>query len=467
MYKIINILKTYLRLPGDRFNNNIIRKNLLQAIPFWIGAVLTGLFAIFYANIFEQCEHLLSAILAWHPWMIFILSPLCFVTSWWLVKRFAPYSKGSGIPQVMAAVELSKPKTNALISKLLSLKIIVIKVLSSMVMVLGGGAIGREGPTIQISGSIYKIINKLLPNSWPRISKKNMIMTGAAAGLSAAFNTPLGGIVFAIEELTRTHFTYFKTALFTGVIIAGFLTQSISGSYLYLGFPSVSDVSLWILIPLILVSAICGVLSSYLSDLMLAIFKFKTKLKTHKQEFTFVFCSALIIATLAYFSSEQILGSGKSLITHVLFNKDKHLDWYIPILRMIGTGLSFTSGGAGGIFAPALAGGASVGAVFSELFHATSNESNVLILAGMVAFLVGVTRAPFTSAILVFEMTDRHSILFHLMLAALVASIFAMYISKHSFYDVLKHQYLRDIEVENMKSKIKTLEEKHSSDKKE
>ena len=446
MYGAVNFLKKYLRLPTtNKVNSNRIRNNLLQAIPFWIGAVIVGLFAILYTQLFHYAEVLLGEILAWHKWLIFILMPVSFLTAWWLVKKYSPYAKGSGIPQVMAAVELSNPKEYKKTTKLLSLKVLFIKTISSIIMVLGGGAIGREGPTIQISASIYKKINELLPASWPRISKKNMIMTGAAAGLSAAFNTPLGGIVFAIEELTRTHFTYFKTALFTGVIIAGFLTQSIIGSYLYLGFPKVNNISLWIIFPVILVAAVSGVLSSLLSQGMLVILKFKNRLKNNKEEVLFLLASSLIIATLAYFISEEILGSGKEVIEEVLFSSNKVLPWYTPFLRIIGTGLSFTSGAAGGIFAPSLGAGATVGSVIGGMFNYTPSEMNLLILVGMVAFLVGVTRAPFTSAILVIEMTDRHSLIFYLMLSGLVASFVAYSINRHSFYDVLKTGYLKNL----------------------
>lgn len=150
--KWLHYLKVFLRLTTDRINNQKIKNNLLQAIPFWVGAVITALIAILYAKLFDLSEHLLSYILSINKILIFIVTPLCFVISWWLVKRFSPYAKGSGIPQVMAAVELSTPKTNHLIEKLLSLKVLFIKILSSLILVLGGGAIGREGPTIQVSG---------------------------------------------------------------------------------------------------------------------------------------------------------------------------------------------------------------------------------------------------------------------------------------------------------------------------
>lgn len=165
MQKVINFLRYYLRLSTDRIHSHKIKNNLLQAIPFWVGAVITGLFAIFYASLFRYAEEVLAWILGWHKWLIFILLPSAFLISWWLVVKFAPYAKGSGIPQVMAAVELSTPKNHKKIPKLLSLRVLCVKIISSAIMVVGGGAIGREGPTIQISGSIYKKINELLPAS--------------------------------------------------------------------------------------------------------------------------------------------------------------------------------------------------------------------------------------------------------------------------------------------------------------
>jgi len=111
----------------------------------------------------------------------------------------------------------------------------------------------------------------------------------------------------------------------------------------------------------------------------------------------------------------------------------------------LGPALSFTSGGAGGIFAPALSAGASIGAVIAEWIHLTPDEANVVILTGMVAFLTGITRAPFTSSIIVLEMTDRHSLIFYLMLAGLTSSLFSLLVSRHSLYDALKESYLKDL----------------------
>lgn len=446
MRRILVYIRKGLKKSFDNIRNEQLKHNLLQAIPFWIGSVITGFFAVMYAKIFAWGENLLHFILDWHDWMIFIIAPIGFVLSWWLVKEFAPNAKGSGIPQVMAAVELANPKEHRKIRSLLSIKIIVFKIISSVVLVIGGGAVGREGPTIQIAGSIFRKVNEYLPEWWPKISKKNMIMTGAAAGLAAAFNTPLGGIVFAVEELSKTHINYFKTALFTAVIIAGLTAQTLAGSYLYLGYPKTNDVSLMVMFPIILVGGIAGILASQLSVTMLKISDWKKrKLKTDRSNVLFLVVCALVIAFISFFISREVLGSGKEIMERVLFTPDKHEDWYVPILRMLGPALSFTSGGAGGIFAPALTAGASIGSVISGIIHLTPNETNVVILAGMVAFLTGITRAPFTSAIIVLEMTDRHSLIFHLMLAGMVSSLFSILVSRHSLYDVLKMNFLAEI----------------------
>lgn len=446
MYPIFIYIRRGLKKSFDNIRNEQLKNNLMQAIPFWIGSVITGFFAVMYAKLFAWGEGLLNIIFDWHSWMIFIIAPIGFVLSWWLVKEFAPNAKGSGIPQVMAAVELANPKEHTKIRGLLSIKIIFFKIISSVILVIGGGAVGREGPTIQIAGSIFRKVNEYLPEWWPKISKKNMIMTGAAAGLAAAFNTPLGGIVFAVEELSKTHINYFKTALFTAVIIAGLTAQTLAGSYLYLGYPKTHDVSLMVMFPIILVAGVSGILASQLSVIMLKMNEWKKRsLTTDKANVFFLVVCALIIASIAYFINREILGSGKEIMERVLFTKNKHEDWYVPILRMLGPALSFTSGGAGGIFAPALSAGASIGSVISGVIHLTQNETNVVILAGMVAFLTGITRAPFTSAIIVLEMTDRHSLIFHLMLAGMVSSIASILVSRHSLYDVLKVNFLSEI----------------------
>ena len=326
--------------------------------------------------------------------------------------KFAPFSRGSGIPQVSAAIELSSPKSNHKVNSLLSLKIIFIKIISSLVMVLGGGVIGREGPTIQIAAAIFKKINDWLPSWYPKVAKRNMLITGAAAGLAAAFNTPLGGIVFAIEELTKIHLSFFKSALLTGVVLAGFTALNLLGPYLYLGYPVLSEFPSWIVLIILPVAIITGLLSTEMCNAILLINKQKKKMKRNYQKIIYIVVCGLIIAALGVLIDSRLFGSGKEIMITTLFTNDKHLEWYMPILRIIGPIFSFTVGGSGGVFAPALTAGASIGAVIAGWLHLAASSSNLIILCGMAGFLTGVTRSPFTSAILVLEMTNSHNIIF-------------------------------------------------------
>lgn len=417
----------------------------MLALPFWVASLFTGLIAVAYTKMFTWAEEGAHALFSDYRWSFFIITPVCFLLAWCLVKKFAPFSRGSGIPQVMAAVDIISPANLNKVNKLLSLRVILIKIASSLVMVFGGGAIGREGPTIQIAGSIFRLVNKWLPAWWPKINKKNMILTGSAAGLAAAFNTPLGGIVFAVEELAKTHINYFKTALFTAVIVAGLTAQGLLGPYLYLGYPNVGDLSAYIFLLVMLVAVVSGVGGSLMARSIFKLLRWKSGFKLMSHHIFYVLTCAVLLISIAYFFHPGIMGSGKDLMTGTLFSEQKHLPAYSPFLRIAGPILSFTTGAAGGVFAPSLSAGASVGSVISGLFHLPDTESNLLILAGMVAFLTGVTRSPFTSAILVLEMTDRHSVIFHLMLAAMISTLVSYFIDKRSLYERLKEEYVKEL----------------------
>lgn len=427
-----------------------LRTSLLQALPFWIASLITGVMAVLYTKLFERVEKWGIMIFHAHSWLLFIISPVGFILAWWVVKHFNTYARGSGIPQVMAAIELATPKENHQVDKLLNIKMMLVKIASSLLMIFGGGAIGREGPTIQIAGTVFRKINQWLPPSWPKISYKNMLLTGAAAGLAAAFNTPLGGIVFAVEELAKTHISHFKTAIFTAVIIAGLTAQAFLGPYLYLGYPDVSHLSQYVFLGVVLVAAVAGWSGSLLSLLILKVLIWKDRL-THKYaEVLYVLLCALVLSTVAYFINDAILGSGKAEMAKLLFTPNKSVGWQIPVARMLGPLLSFTTGASGGIFAPSLGAGATIGSFIAGWFDLSASNTNLLILSGMVAFLTGVTRSPFTSAILVLEMTDRHSVIFFLMLAATIASLVSSMVSKHSLYEHLKVQFIMKFHQEDM-----------------
>jgi H+/Cl- antiporter ClcA len=309
-------IRKVLKRSFDRISNDRLKHNILQAIPFWVASLVAGLLAVAYSKAFAFLEGTTFDVLRYHGWFIFVLTPVCFLIAWWLVAKYGPYARTSGIPQVRAAIELDTTHYDKKIKKLLSLKILVVKVVSGLFMILGGGAVGKEGPVIQLSGIVFKKFNDWLPSWWPPISKRNMITAGAAAGLAAAFNTPLGGIVFAIEELTKTHFSYFKTALFTAVIIAGLTAQGILGPYLYLGFPDVTHIKNSIVFALIIVSIFSGLLGSYMSIIILRIFRWKKSFKFTYQHIIYVVVCALAMASIGFFLDPKILGSGRNIMLY-------------------------------------------------------------------------------------------------------------------------------------------------------
>src|SRR4051812_42193345 len=105
-----------------------VRKSILQALPFWVASLLTGLVAVGFTKLFGYTEGYLQSILEWNGWMIFLMTPICFLLAWAVVQWFASNARGSGIPQVMAAIELSTPRHDEKVDKLLNLRIIVTKI---------------------------------------------------------------------------------------------------------------------------------------------------------------------------------------------------------------------------------------------------------------------------------------------------------------------------------------------------
>lgn len=445
-FPLYHKIKNNIKSKFDSIDNTGIKLNFLNALPFWIGAIITGLVSVLYATLFSLAEEAAKHVYDEAGWLFFIITPLSFVFATWLVLRYSPFAGGSGIPQVTAAIELSNPKQKHRVRGLLSFRVILVKIASSLTMIFGGGSVGREGPTIQISASIFKKINDLLPDWYPKVSKRNMIVTGAAAGLASAFNTPLGGIVFAIEELTKTHFSYFKSALLTGVIIAGLTALNILGPYLYLGYPDTMNISKWLIIAVIPLAILAGLAGSGMGKFILFLIDKRRRIKKRSWSLVYAGFCGLILAVLAIHIDHRAFGSGTEIMQTTLFTDDKTVEWYVPVLRIIGPVLSFSSGAAGGIFAPALSLGASIGAYISGLIDISNAEMNLLILCGMVAALTGITRSPFTSSILVIEMTNDHGMIFYLMLTALSANLVSSLVSRRSFYDHLKERFIQEVQ---------------------
>lgn len=421
-----------------------VRENLLRSVPVWIASLIAGAVAVAYARLFSDAESMGARLFLYQPLWMFVVTPTCFVVAWFLVARYAPLARGSGIPQISAALDFANTPYEHAIQKLLSFRILLVKILSSTILALGGGAVGREGPTIQISAAIFRLVGLWTPVRWPAYTERVLILTGSAAGLAAAFNTPLGGIVFAIEELSRLHFNAFRTTLLSAVIVSGLTAQTFLGPYLFLGYPRVGGAGLMLALSVIVVAAVTGIVGAYFSRIVFSIIQQVRKIRAMKWQFSVALLLGLLLATVAYMHSMKVMGSGKDILSSLLFGATSDTSADTAAMRMLGPLISFISGGAGGIFAPALSAGATIGAFVSTYVAATPSQFNILILAGMVSFLTALTRSPFTSTVLVLEMTDRHSVIFFLMLAGLVSYSGAWLVSRQSLYDRLKALYMRD-----------------------
>jgi len=396
-----------------------IRENpVLENFPYWVAGFLVGALAILYSGLFDKSIELCRWILTEHPSWLFISAPLCFVFGRWIVEKYATAAGGSGVPQVIQALNLESPQHNSQIEEILSLKVASIVVLSSVICVLGSGALGREGPMVHIGACLFYVVGKKFGKIWPVIEHRSWIMAGAAAGIAAAFNAPLAGVVFVLEELAAQHFHRFKTAVLTAAIIGGVVSQWISGKYLFLGYPKLGVVPLssipW--------SLGLGVLAGIVSVPFLLMgstgvrkwfaFYFHTRIQVAA-------ATGILVAAIAVFLNQNSIGGGISVIQNLLFEPDFRADWSLILARFLATTLSHLSGCAGGFLAPSLALGAAIGSWFSTVTNYSNH--NLLVLVGMSAFLSAVVRAPFTAWVIVMEMTDRRSAVFPLMVASLVS----------------------------------------------
>lgn len=414
----------------------------LQAAVLWVSAGVTGLIAVLYAQAFRMVEGGFARLVGFDPLWAAGAAPFLFLAAWWLVDRWAPEAAGSGIPQILAVIEADgKPGASVFADRLLSVKVGVVKIASSLLCLAGGGAIGREGPTLQLSGIVFHFFGKHVRRYYPGSDERTWVIAGAAAGLASAFNTPLGGIVYAIEELGMKHFHKIRTALLTAVIISGLTAQSFLGSYLYLGYPRLRSVTApeWLIVLAIGFSG--GILGGLFGRLLLRGVRWRRAITTRPRLALVAIGCGVGAGVLGYLIPASH-GPGGELISGILF-EGRAASWAMTGARVLASALAYLSGAAGGIFAPSLAIGASFGSKLAFLFGL--ENLNLFAMLGMIAVLTGVTHTPFTSFILVMEMSDRHSAVFPMMLAALLAQSAAKALDEKSFYENIRDLvYLRE-----------------------
>lgn len=400
-----------------------IRRLWLHYGIFWIGAVATGLVAVMYAKLIDFGYDTFLRYTTSFRWLPLLLTPAMAALGVWITRRWFVGAEGSGIPQVIATLHEGRE----LGPRLLSMRILVGKIGVSFLSILGGLTIGREGPTIHVGAALMFSLRRFYPARFRSIRgaalERNLALAGAAAGLSAAFNAPLAGVVFAIEELTRSFEQRTSGVLITAIIFAGVVSLGLQGNYTYFGtinidghFPDM------LAIAAVMLGAVTGVAGGAFCWLLLNTNRWMpARLMVWRKAHPVAFGAAcgLAIAVIGIAAGGHTFGSGYAEARGMLEGNSR-LGASYPILKMASMIGSYLPGAPGGLFAPSLAIGAGIGNALHLMFG--QMQLPMLIALGMVGYLAAVTQSPITAFVIVIEMINGHALVLSLMTTALIAS---------------------------------------------
>lgn len=375
------------------------------------------------------------------PWALLVWTPALTVLIAYATRRWFPLAAGSGIPQVKAAIDPELPPDRWTLFA--SLPLSAAKMLLGTAGFAAGLSIGREGPSVQVAAGVMQHARRWLsPRS--TIDTRALLIAGGAAGIAAAFNAPLAGVVFAIEELAGRMEARASGVIITGIVLAGLVAVSAFGNLSYFGVIRVPQPGWNLLLPGLLVSLASGAAGGVFARLMIAsLTGAPERLNRLRARFPlrFAACGGLAIAVIGLATGGLTFGSGSESVKKMLAGHDGLTPLY-TVLKFIATWLTAWCGVPGGIFAPSLSIGAGIGDGVAQL--AGPSLGPALIAMGMAGFLAAVTQAPLTAFIIVMEMVDGHSMVLSLMASAMLASLVSRMISR-PLYDTLAEHMLASV----------------------
>lgn len=394
------------------------------------GAILIGLVALLFARLADWAGTTFLTFVARWPWVPIVVTPAGFVLLVWVTRRFAPAASGSGIPQVIAA---SRDPERGM-SKLVSARTVVTKLFLTAGALLFGASVGREGPTVQVAASIMGYAHRIagIP------LRASVFIAGGAAGVAAAFNTPLAGVAFAIEELASAYEQRMTLLVMAAVLIAGMVSLGLAGDYIYFGAMrqtlSVSNA----LVAAPVAGLLGGVLGGLFSRLMLAAGStaFGPMAWLRGRPLLLAGGCGLVIAITGV-ATGLTWGTGYRTAHAVIAGSDVPL-WF-GAAKFVSTLATAISGLPGGIFAPSLSVGAGIGDMLRSIFP--GYPPGAIVLLGMVAYFTGVVRAPLTAVIIISETTASRGLMMPLLAAALVADFSAQLVCKERLYHGLSKRF--------------------------
>ena len=412
------------------------------AVLFCAGIVgtLAGLVGVAFARAVSLVQHLRIDLLAdaesssWRLYgCAFLASALLAAVGYFLVRKYAPEASGSGIPEIEGALEELRPVR--------WWRVIPVKFFGGMGTLGAGMVLGREGPTVQLGGNIGRMIGDLLKVKHSE-ARHSLLATGAAAGLAAAFNAPLAGILFVIEEM-RPQFRYNLIAIkavFIGVIMASIVFRIFNGENAVINVGRLADApvnTLWLYLLLGMLFGLVGVAFNKLVFVFQDAFQklYAGRLGRH------IAIGALLgggcgVLALVYAPGA---GGGFELIPEAAkggFTFYALLGMFF--VRLLTTLLCFCSGAPGGIFAPMLALGTVLGTAFGlgagALLPGLHLDPGTFAIAGMGALFAASVRAPLTGIVLVLEMTDNYQLILPMIITCLGATLLAQFLGGKPLY---------------------------------
>ncbi len=375
-----------------------------------------------------------------HPW-IFLTVPTGFLFAWFLARRFAPEVAGDGVPEAVAALEVHSGRMRG--------RVIPLKILATAATVGTGGSAGREGPIVQIGAAVGSVISRRFNLGEDQV--RSLVAAGAGAGIGAAFNAPIAGMLFALEVILSSFAARHMSAIVIASVTAAVTTRTIVGEQLELQtdvyrLQEFSELILYAGLALAIV--LIGVL--FLNGLG----RLDSFLRPRARALGFVrpLIAGLLVAGLI-FLEPRLFGTGQSVINGLLAGDVGSSVWWTLILLAIGkavaTSLTTTSGASGGAFMPSLFMGAAVGTGFALLvgeIWPSPIESGAFAVVGMAAMFAVVGRAPLTAILMVFEVTGArdYQLILPLMLTATLGTFLAERFHPDSIYTmVLDHMGIK------------------------
>lgn len=391
-------------------------------------AAAAGLFVVGFTLLTEAALQQFKQLHAWQPWMVFLWTPACVVGLVWITQRFFPGAAGSGIPQVMAALDPATPPQQR--GLFVSLRLACAKIALTAGGMAAGLSIGREGPSVQAAAGVMLHARRWLsPRSG--VGDHGLLVAGGAAGIAAAFNAPLAGVVFAIEQLSRSMGSRSSGLIIAAIVLAGLMAVSVLGNFTYFGVIRVPNLEWSLLGPGLLVALTCGLLGGLLARLLVAsIAGLPDRVSVYRRRHPLRFAAGcgFVVALIGWVADGTTFGGGDEHTRRMLAGDPSLPEFYV-LLKFLATWVSSWSGVPGGVFAPSLSIGGGLGNDVA-VWTGHAEHAPALIAMGMAGFLAAATQAPLTAFIIVMEMVDGHAMVLSLMTVAMLSSLVSRLLSR-------------------------------------